>query len=138
MPSPENQLEELEHYFFHYSSFFLKDTQNKLDLAQALQDTDAAMKEESKLEAMNAARELFGIARKEQTLEAVTQKYHELLETYCQERQQEIEAARTNGDKEALVRAQIHLNIATAPARGFFHGAYRQATKEFVQVTHEK
>jgi hypothetical protein len=68
----------------------------------------------------------------------VQEKYHALLETYHQERQQEIETARANGDKAALIGAQIRLNIATAPARGFFHAAYRQATKESVKVAREK
>jgi hypothetical protein len=137
MTATEKQLEQLEQYFLYHTSFFLKDTQNKLDLAGALQDSDAAMKEQSKLETMNAARQMFGVAKQEKTLEAVKGKYHELLETYRQQRQKEIEAARTSGDKGALVRAYIQLTVAGPPAHGLFHAAYKKATGTFAKVTHE-
>jgi hypothetical protein len=137
MTSREKQLEQLEHYFLYHTSFFLKDTQNKLELAQALQDTDAVMKEQSKLETMNAVREIFGVAKQEKTLEAVKQRYHQLLETYRQQRQQEIDVARASGDKQALVRAYIQLTVAGPPAHGFFYAAYKKATGTFAKVTHE-
>jgi hypothetical protein len=135
MTSTEKQLEHLEKTFLRNTGYFLKDTQNKLELAQALQDTDAAMKEQSKLEAMKAVRQIFDVAKQEKTLEAVKQQYHQLLEVYRQQPQQEIETARANGDQEALIQAQIQLNIAGPPARGFFEYAYRQAAK--VKVAHE-
>jgi hypothetical protein len=137
MTSIEEQLEQLEEYFLYHTSFFLKDARNKLELAQALQDTDVAMKEQSKLETMNAAREMFQVAKKEKTLEAVKQKYHELRETYRQQRQLEIEAARASGDKGALVRAYIQLTVAGPPAHGLFHAAYKKATGTFAKVTRE-
>jgi antitoxin component YwqK of YwqJK toxin-antitoxin module len=137
MTATEKQLEQLEEYFLYHTSFFLKDARNKLDLAQAFQDADTAMKEQSKLEAMNAVREIFDAAKQEKTLEAVKQKYHGLLETYRQERQQEIEAARANGDQEALIQAQIRMNVATSPALGLFHASYKKATGTFAKVNHE-
>ena len=137
MTTIEKRLEQLEEYFLYHTSFFLKDARNKLELAQALQDTDAAMKEQSKLETMNAAREMFDVAKQEKTLEAVKGKYHELLETYRQERQLEIEAARASGDKEVLVRAYIQLTVAGPPAHGLFYAAYKKATGTFDKVNHE-
>jgi hypothetical protein len=137
MATTEKQLEQLEHYFLYYTSFFLKDTRNKLDLAQALQDADAVMKEQSKLETMNAVRQIFDGAKQEKNLEAVKQKYHELLETYRQQRQLEIEVARASGDKQALVRAYVQLTVATGPALGLFHASYKKATGTFAEVTHE-
>jgi predicted ABC-class ATPase len=137
MTSREKQLEHLEKTFLRNTDYFLKDAQNKLELAQALQDTDAAMKEQSKLETMNEVRQIFGVAKQEKTLEAVKQQYHQLLETYRQQRQQEIDAARAVGDKEALIRAQIQLNVATSPALGFFQFAYKKATGTLAKVTHE-
>ncbi len=137
MTSPEQQLEQLEKTFLRNTGYFLKDTQNKLELAQALQDTDAALKEQSKLEAMNAVRQMFQVAKQEKTLEAVKQQYHERLESYRQQRQQEIEVARANGDQAALIQAQIRLNVATSPALGFFQFAYKNAASAFAKVAHE-
>jgi phosphoglycolate phosphatase-like HAD superfamily hydrolase len=137
MTSIEKQLEQLEHSFLRYTGYFLKDTQNKLELAQALQDTDAAKKEQSKLETMNAIRQIFDVAKQETTLEDVKQKYQDLLETYRQQRQQEIDVARAKGDKATLIRAQIQLTVATNPARGFFEASYSQATKALAKVAHE-
>ena len=81
--------------------------------------------------------QMFDVAKQEKTLEAVKGKYHELLETYRQERQLEIEAARASGDKEVLVRAYIQLTVAGPPAHGLFYAAYKKATGTFDKVNHE-
>ena len=137
MTTKEKQLEQLDHYFSHHTSFFIDDARKKLDLAQALQDTDAAMKEQSKLEAMIAVQEVFDIAKEEKTLEDVKRKYHEGLEIYRKGLQLEIDNARAAGDKQKSVLAQIQLTVAKNPATGLFYAAYQKATGNFAKVAHE-
>jgi hypothetical protein len=122
-----SDFEQLEKRFLAVIDCVLNEARKNLELAEAMNDQEAAAKEQIKIATFIKVWDCFQAAKAEGNLEAIQQRYLQLLASHQQALDQEIAAAQASGNHSARVLAQIARNITEEPAQGIFRSACRYA-----------
>lgn len=128
MNNEQQKIDTLEQTFKRNSGFFLSQAAKNKELYLAMGDEQKAVKEQLKIDTMETAWQALERAKQATTLEDVKKDFLNWLGTYKKDLQKSVAEARAKGDKEALVKAQICLNVSWGPVPGFFSFASKQAS----------
>jgi hypothetical protein len=128
MSNEQQKLDTLEQTFKRHSGFFLKRATNDKEIHLAMGDEKKAAVEQLKIEGMETAWQTLDRAKQATTLEEAKEHFLTWLEAYRQDLRKSVAEARTRGDKEALIAAQIRLNVSSGPIPGFFSYALKLAS----------